>query len=175
MIIEFDLKDIPSETVASIYAYWRGKMVGGKLPTRKDINPAELASLLPHVNLLDVEHTPLRFKARLMGSETVRAYDYDMTGEYFESLPNIEEALAEFRWLVENKRPYLIINDLAWSDQARLHSKQIALPLSSDGETVDMIMFGVDFEFPQQDRTQYPNTRLENAVPMTKAQSRKLS
>lgn len=63
-----------------LYRYWRGLVVGGRLPCRRDIDATELGTLLPHINLLDVGATPDDLRYRLAGGAIVRAFGFEPRG-----------------------------------------------------------------------------------------------
>lgn len=60
--------------------YWLGKRGSRTMPARTDIRPAQMGSLLRLLNLIEVDHHPLRFRHRLVGSETILKLGRDATG-----------------------------------------------------------------------------------------------
>src|SRR5260370_37269235 len=62
----------PAETAhpktIRLYEYWRQKAVrAGMLPSRRDIDPTDIPTLLDNIWLLDVVGEPRRFRYRLIG------------------------------------------------------------------------------------------------------------
>jgi hypothetical protein len=62
-------------------AYWQSKCHDGQLPSRKDIDPAEIRRLLAHIALIDVVTEGDGFRFRLVGTKVVRQLSYDPTGQ----------------------------------------------------------------------------------------------
>ena len=108
--------------------------------------------------LVDVEPETKRYKYRLMGSESVKALGNDPTGRYLDEAPKIELLLKKnYDWLVREKRPYLNYDKLKWSEKSFMDYYALGLPLSSNGTDVDIMMFGMYYQFPQEKRTEYHN------------------
>lgn len=158
LIDRFKLNDIPSSILQNIYQYWQNMKGERDMPSRSDLNPAEITTLLPYIMLVDVEQQPLRYKYRLTGTETVKAIGYDVTGKYLDELPLIEKHVkVRSDWLVKEKRPYIYFDKLKWSNRTLMDYQAIALPLSSNGEDVDMFFLGMYYQFPGDERTEiYP-------------------
>ena len=61
--------DFKSSIVKDCYSYWRGKVIGDRLPSRSDIDPVDIPKLMPHAVILDVRREPeLDFRYRLIGN-----------------------------------------------------------------------------------------------------------
>ncbi len=140
-IDRFEIADISIDKMKCIYKYWL-KIKGDKsFPSREDINPADIASVLPHITLVRVENDG-RYKLTLVGSENVRANGEDVTGKYLDEIPLLHNVVKErYDWVVENKKPYIYQGDLKWSKKSYLDYSIIGLPLSNDNDNVDGIMF----------------------------------
>ncbi len=147
----FAAHDLPNRTLREVYTYWL-KMKGDKgLPTRADLDPVQIPHLLPNISLIDVEYQPRRYRMRLIGTETVRALGEDPTGTYLDDNLQANALLkSRYDWLVENKRPYFYCDKLMWSDKKFLEYQTIGLPLSRNGVDVDIIMFGINYDFPEE-------------------------
>jgi len=126
-------------------AAWEGARGARPMPARADLDPRRLPRrLLPHVLLVDVEHRPvLRFRWRLIGTHVTTAVGRDSTGRYLDDLyePEILAAVTEpMRWTVANRRPLRVLGTGQLVGKDYLHSENLQMPLSSDGEGVDMIL-----------------------------------
>lgn len=126
-----------------IVAYWRAKAGGRRMPKRSDIDPSELKSYLPRISLVDVVPDERRFVYRLVGTEEVALRGYDPTGKsvgdgFFG--PNRELALDHYGYVVEHRAPFCYRGDFEVEDGAIENEDVIFLPLSEDGETVNMIL-----------------------------------
>ena len=130
-------------------AYWKDKAGGRRMPKRGDIDPAELKSCLSRISLIDVVPDERRFVYRLVGTEEVALRGYDPTGKsigegFFG--PNRELAFEHYGYVVDHRAPYCYRGDFEVPDGAIENEDVIFLPLSEDGERVNMILlFYVDF------------------------------
>jgi hypothetical protein len=149
-------EDIPPEELKELLRLWQ-KIKGEKfMPSRKDFNPAVATRLLPHISLVDVENSPRRYRFRLVGSATVKAMGRDVTGKYMDEIPGMENMRERYDWLVENKVPYLYKGQLVWSAKNFLDYFALGLPFSEDGHDVSLIMYGMYYLFPDDERTIMP-------------------
>ena len=136
------LAEIPSETLRRMHAYWQSKCRGEKLPARKDIDPLDFPWALGLICLLDVERYPLAFRYRLDGTTIAERYGADLTGRTIDEVkPAFHAALLQkhFSEVAETARPTLYRISLRYGGHARAYMR-LALPLASDGKTVEMIM-----------------------------------
>jgi hypothetical protein len=127
-----------------IYSYWRDKAGERAMPTRADIDPTEIPRLLPDVML--VERSPDgRYRYRLIGTENALAHGINATGRFLdEVLPGPDygaHVLALYDECVATQRA--LYTECLFFSPARgepeRHTKVLFLPLSADGETVNMI------------------------------------
>lgn len=113
------------------------------MPSRSEIRPEQIHRLLPHVVLIDVEKDPLRFRARLVGTEIVNVIGRDFTGMYFDSFPNIDKLVNRLKDLLERKRPYLVGDNVQWPEKSFMEYQALALPLSDNDKDINIIMYGM--------------------------------
>jgi hypothetical protein len=130
--------------VEQAYLYWRDKAAGRAMPRRADIDPIEIPKLLPDVMLVERAEDG-RYRYRLIGTENTRAHGVNATGRYLdEVLPGPDYAthvLALYDECVETRRA-LYSECLFFSParhQPERHTKVLFMPLSTDGESVNMI------------------------------------
>ncbi len=125
-----------------VYDYWQQKRGVRAMPARRDIDPAELVSVLPHLILVDVEPGP-RFRYRLFGTAVVEAFGSDPTGQYIDVvMVGAYKAflLGLYNDLVVSKKPVYSTSIYGGKREAQLWTQRLMLPLSSDGETVDKVL-----------------------------------
>lgn len=136
-----------NERLRALRRYWEQKRGAGAMPARRDMNPAELVPHLPSVFLFNV-HAPASsagdFDIRLMGTALDDLFGRSMTGrtvaEAFSAdgariTAGLLGAVARF------KRPMRMYGEVKLApqrDEAPIEA--LFLPLSSDGNTVDMII-----------------------------------
>ncbi len=143
-IIEF----IVSAQNRSGLEYWMSKRAGRRMPSRGDIDPAEIIELLPNILLIDVARDPLDFRYRLTGTVVDAHMNEPMTGRWMSSIPHQQAPsriwsacarVVEERTAQSSDAPYVgPMKDFVIVED-------ILMPLSDDGETVDMIFVVVDY------------------------------
>lgn len=131
-----------------LLAYWEGKRAGRPMPARTDIDPVEIPALLPHVILVDTAERLEDFRYRLFGTEACRGFAHDRTGVRFAELPRIEnfdEVYAGYWRTYAERRPQYFHGNIVSAARSHVLYSRLTMPLSSDGEQVDMLLGGVVF------------------------------
>lgn len=145
------IEQIASARIHRLHEYWQSKRLPGQaFAYRKDIDPADLRELLSLLSICDVEHAPLRFRYRLVGTRVVEYNHQEFTGQYLGEVGWQEEAmlLGAYEKVVVDRRPNY--GFYAWD----LRSGGIGrcefgmFPLTQDGETIHQILAIEDYEFP---------------------------
>ena len=149
---EFDipLLDVSSSCIARFDAYWRSKVLAGRLPARSDIDPADFKSILPNIILLNVTYDPFRISVRLRGT---RIDEFRPKGKwkYLHEATTFdrgrkEDYLREMEFVVRHRRP-VYARDWMTSRFGALCDLYAGIwPLSSDGERIDMLVVIEDFD-----------------------------
>jgi hypothetical protein len=142
-----DLK-LDSEMQQRALAYWQGKRGERSMPSRKDIEPTEIPDLLANMVLVDVSHDPLDFKYRLIGTAIVERIAFDYTGMRFVDLDHQQPGSKVWETaarICQERAP--VISDIPYvgPDEWVRGYRDLYLPLSDDGKTVNMIMGVVEF------------------------------
>jgi hypothetical protein len=138
----------PLGFLVDIASYWAGKRAGGAMPARADICPFELRRNLAYIILLDVVGAPPRFRKRLVGSAIVAKEGFDSTGNWLdETVRNdIRDAvLAQHLEAVQGRRMSCYTVSFVGKDGKNYRYQRLLLPLSADGETVNMLFGAVQF------------------------------
>ena len=148
--------DIQPVELKELLLLWQTIKGDKVMPNRKDFNPAGAPRLLPHISLVDVENDPRRYRFRLVGTATVKAMGRDVTGKYMDEIPGMLVMKERYDWLLEHKIPYLYKGQLVWSEKNFLDYFALGLPFSDDGHTVNLIMYGMYYIFPDDERTIAP-------------------
>jgi len=126
-----------------IFAYWASKREGAKLPARSSIHPSHFKRHLPTVSLIDVRSNPRDYSLRLAGTGLYSVYGREITGRTLNEVYNAAAAdywRAELDKIVEQKRPGVGVHNFAWRGAGHVSILWLRLPLSSNGEDVDMIL-----------------------------------
>ncbi len=135
------LDRIQSNVLTQLFQYWDGKRGHRSAPSRENIDPVQMVEFLPSVFLIDVEEEPRRYRVRLMGTALVHWYGRDLTGCHVDEIT--DQVLAALDELVMTWEPWLVSGEYVKKSDRAIVYELLALPLSSDGATVNMILGGV--------------------------------
>ena len=128
--------------------YWQSKRGRRTMPARADVDPIDIPDILPHLVLVDTAESLGEFRYRLFGTEVCKGFGHDRTGKRFSDLPRIENFEAVYRgyWLTFiEKVPQYFHGRIGSAEENYIRYSRLTLPLSSDGEYVNMILGGVVF------------------------------
>jgi hypothetical protein len=138
--------------VQEALVYWESKCAGRRMPARRDLDPVfEIPSLLPWVMLVDVLRQPLDFRYRLIGTGIAARARHDHTGCRFSDLSRAGSDSVVWKdrmAVVQTRAPKLTTPPYIGRDNRIQGVCGIHLPLSSDGEAVDMILTAVAYRMP---------------------------
>lgn len=134
------------------YEYWNAKRGDRPMPARRDIDPAEITALLPHVVLIDVlrdsDFGPLDFRYRLMGTAIEGHLEGRYTGHRMSEIPHQQppgRLWSNFETVVKTREPLITRVPYIGPHKDFLAAQDLITPLSSDGSNVDMLFNLVDF------------------------------
>lgn len=146
--IPLDGIDADPELFGRAKAYWDRIRGDRWAPRRDDINPAEIASVLRHFLMVDVIRPGPRYRYRLAGTGSADIHGFELTGHFIDELQPPEFAMqlqAQLNIVVESRKLQFVrlsfINREGYSRDYRV----LRLPLSNDGEQVDIIIMVADF------------------------------
>ena len=144
-----NIEEIPEpshQSLKDLHAYWLSKKGSRIAPPRSAIQPEEITAILPTVALIDVLGDPPRFRLRLFGTGLVAAYGQDLTGKFVDKvdLGAIGAGIvAELTKIVREIRCCVVrVAFTKVLDGRHVEYERIGLPLSEDGRTVSMLLFG---------------------------------
>jgi hypothetical protein len=134
----------------SLLDYWTAKRGSRTAPSRADIRPSEIKLLLPDVMIWNVGRGPVPHTMRLVGENIVRFVGANNTGKPATAgMPDEAAATmtAVLDEVVETRIPRFRIGKAFWHREKSYRDFEACyLPLSTDGETVDMILGGLKFD-----------------------------
>jgi hypothetical protein len=140
--------------LSSLWRYWDAKRGRRRMPLRRDIEPAEIPRLLPHVQLVDrVEGKGFRY--RLTGSAIAQGYGFDATGKFTQEMlapARHKVASGHYALVYDTGRPLFARNRYIKRSLALVMISRIILPLSLDGQSVGMLLLGHSFAPPATDQ-----------------------
>ena len=140
-----DLSGITDPRLIRAYDYWNRIRGDRPMPSRRDIRPRDIQSLLPHIFLVDVLREPMRFRIRLAGTEVNSRFGEELTGQALEEIDLGTEAprgLEIYAATVTEREPTLSMADYTRADGRPMRYRRLLCPLSTDGYVIDML-FGV--------------------------------
>lgn len=146
-ITEAGFIDAPRDAVLKeLYEYWDTVRGSRPMPSRADIDPGAIRRLLPHIIMYTVAAD---YAIRLVGGEIVRFTGRNATGHPAASTmsPRSAETMIKILDAVAKERaPKFRAGKTHWQSDKTYHDFEACfLPLSTDGETVDIILGGIRF------------------------------
>lgn len=141
--------EFETQIVRDGYAYWHGKIVDGRLPSRSDINPVDIPRLMPHAIILDIRREPeLDFRYRLIGTSVAENLFKDHTGAWFSEIDH-QKAPSQIwqncRQVAESGEAFLADTPYVGPHQGFRRVEDVILPLADDGSTVDSLLVFVSY------------------------------
>lgn len=126
-----------------LFRYWEQQRAGRAMPKRSDLDPAGLRTLLPYLTLID--HPDGQFRYRLVGTIVAQDLGRDLTGSFvgsYVSPPEYAAALmAIYERVFATACPVFTTGEYRSASRAIHTSSRLILPLSDDGESVNMVVF----------------------------------
>jgi hypothetical protein len=131
-----------SPKLCDFYRYWDGKRGARSMPSRGDIDPMEMRDFLNMLMLVDVVGDNRRYVYRLVGTKEVEGRGKDPTGLPVSeaSYGLAEDALAFYDLVVANRMPVVYAGEYAPRPGRITKEQVLGLPLSNDGQNVNMIV-----------------------------------
>ncbi len=131
------------ERVRAIYRYWDSKRKGRWMPSRADLDPLDIPRFLPDICLIDVVPDDRKYVYRLIGTNEVTARGRDPTGlavgeAYFGT--SKEPVFLNYDRVTQSRAPLVDREPSITKDHRFIEHESIFLPLSDDGESVNMIL-----------------------------------
>ncbi len=132
---------------AAFFRYWESKRRGRMMPARRDIDPLDMRDWLPGVSLVeihrDLDERPSRLTYRLIGTRVTRLRGREDTGKSVHEAffgESLDAALENYRLVITERKPVYDWDRTPSEDGLAREHETLLLPLSSDGETVDMVL-----------------------------------
>lgn len=143
-----------NETLAFLHGYWNEKRAGRAMPSRADIKASELREHLGWVMIVEVLPNISDFRYRLMGTLVAQYFFADSTGRTVKEIyAGTNEAAGKgvaaiFRKCARDGAVVHSFGEGGWFGRGYEPFECICLPLSDDGETVNMILHAFVFDKP---------------------------
>lgn len=138
-------RHLPS--ITELHEYWLSRRAGRPMPSRADIDPADVRHLLPAIALVDIELAPFRVRYRVVGTRLVQDMGHDFTGLYLDELrfDKPDELAALYRRAAEEKAATFRSGTWRRPDGIVWGFETAILPLSDDGSRVTQCLAIEDF------------------------------
>jgi CheY-like chemotaxis protein len=133
------------------YEYWLEKAAGRRVPDRRDLDPAEIRDILPHVSLVEIgrEKGHIFHRYRLVGTRVVDALGYDPTNRLVEEF--VENGHMDFirrllRDVARTGEPVYAASAFR-SSTTGLATERVLLPLTRGTAAIRQIMIAQTFDW----------------------------
>jgi hypothetical protein len=147
-LIEADAPSFRSLRADALYRYWQSRRAD-TLPTRADIDPAEIKSLLPYVMIVDIHHDPLRIYYRLVGTAVAHFSGTDFTGTFLDELAfdicATEDLVNAYRAVCDSRQPGLGMAFAQLNHQTALDVEYVICPLVNTAGVVSQCLVLEDY------------------------------
>ena len=132
-----------------LYRYWLGKLDGGAMPARADIDPIEMKAWLGNLLLVEFPEDRMQYRIRLDGVNIVQFYGNTRQGKGVEVMTAEEErsvVLPQYFTVLDAKLPAYFEARFQTSEGIPTVQYKLLLPLSDDGVRVNMVLAGLYFD-----------------------------
>ena len=134
-----------SEThMKEVYDLWSLKRHRfGYFPSWHDFSISEIAENMPHLSVVDYVEQEDRFRVRFSGSEYDDLVGRDVTGTYFDEMPDGQNVEERARRVKNDGRPIVMEGlPLTWASQDGRRYKAFSLPLQTNPSgPVDQLLY----------------------------------
>lgn len=149
---EINPETLDNPALEFLRAYWVAKRGACAMPARKDMVPSELKKYLDGITMIDVLPGMEEFRYRLVGTAVTQYFLTDPTGKTTaEAWTSVGQTAATFicnnlRAIACGRVPVHMWGAVDWTGSGEEEFDSLYLPLSDDGETVNMIMHLFTFD-----------------------------
>lgn len=143
---------ITASDARRLYFYWLKRRGTRRFPSPKDIEPLDLGFVLGRISLIEISGNPRRFHYALVSAELTRHLGYSMTDKSVDEIPEPrtrEYVSALYNRAIEAGEPLYEAGTVILDRRVWQH-KTLTLPLSSDGETIDMLLVFRSTDIPKK-------------------------
>ena len=144
----FEIEGLRAPLLHKMDRYWNRLCMGGRLPRKAAIDPADIKSLLPYLSVADHIGQPPRFRFRLVGTEVAKINSLDFTGRWLDEIefgnPDVDWA-ALYSLVDVERRPVYGRSLLIGAAGDRFEYEFGLFPLSDDGARTSHTLGFEDF------------------------------
>jgi PAS domain len=132
------------------YDHWEALRAGRPMPARRDLDPADIKDLLPHLAIVQVAGS--RFLFRLVGTEVADRMGVNPTGRFLDELDPRGGYRAFITQVFETVRDrrLSVLSQTDYDDlRTGRHIRRLSVPFSDDGVAVSHIVSLMLFSWPK--------------------------
>lgn len=126
-----------------LYDYWLAHKGDRDLPSRADIDPAEMGDWLPGLMLVDVFYDPRRLKYRLVGEVEVESRGFNPTGRWVEEGflgASLDDVLTNYNTAIDQRCALLDWSGFRCGGGYLTSRESLFLPLAGVDGRVEKVM-----------------------------------
>ncbi|WP_207478383.1 PAS domain-containing protein [Arenibaculum pallidiluteum] len=144
------LSEMADPKLRRLLLWWEAARRGRDMPTRADLDPADLRDILPNLMLVDIADTPeSRFVYRLVGTHIDASLGVSVTGRSVQELPFGGEArndiLEQYEQTCRERQPIFCTHGYDTTESRHVEYGRILAPMSRHGSGLDMLVGAVVF------------------------------
>lgn len=131
-----------------LYDYWLARLEASGCMLRADLEPLDLPQILPNLILSDVNDGGRAIRYRLVGTGIATAHGFDYTGKTVEELTSgstLDFTRTLYGRIVGEVIPVYSEGHFRWAGKEYRWTHRLHLPLSRNGDIVDMVLAGQFF------------------------------
>lgn len=135
--------------LVTLFDHWLARRGTKIAMLRADLDPTEIPRLLPHLILSEVGDGGRAIRYRLVGTDIVTAHGFDYTGKTIEQLTTgatVAFTQELYGIIVQQGVPVYSEGSFRWAGKEHRWTKRLHLPLTRDGQAIDMVLAGQVFE-----------------------------
>jgi len=141
--------ELTSPKVAALARYWEEKRGDRLMPFWRDIDPAEIKPLLPHLLVSRYERNPFRVRYALVGTWLAQFSGGDFTGRYLDELDfsgeDTDWLAHHIQFIAEKKPAFGICRFVTQSGLERDYESGMFPIAAEDGVTIERSLAIEDF------------------------------
>ena len=133
--------EVPWAGGAVLKRWWFAARGDRDVPCVQAFHPRVMGRHLSATALYDVLDEPPFFRVRLAGEDYRRAAGGSIKGVTAGDFPHTSPIFARFRWAVDNRRPYMVIDlPLLWAGKEYVLFSSLVMPLADeDGRIIRLV------------------------------------
>jgi len=153
--IDLDLlSNIRDERLRRAFLYWQERCGSRAAPSRRDLDPTDIPSLLPHLMLVDVADSGRQLRYRLVGTAVEQNFGIPMTGKsigevmrgrYLDFITSLYQQVIEHCIPIYSENTFSDPDSRAFLQGWPLRTARVMMPLATRPAQVDMILIAQVF------------------------------